>query len=802
MSTMIPFITQKDQIKNTEGRLIPGAKICIFDPVTNNPVEIKTYDSAHDTYVTAQNPIYLNNESRPSQTYFADRLVLCVLYEYQGNFGDPMADDDDADWKFVRNWLGAFSTQSVLGNGTLHGLSELMEADPQASPVTVVGYWTDDDCEARTYVWNPTSVAEPDNGYIVKSNDEDTGRWILEFDGEWLPSTYYGVYPGREANINALLTYPAQIGTEKTAPGIYFKPGDYSDSSVALVTNKKVLIDANTRFSRDDFTCRWVQVVGEPELPICDFYVEDKSCPVHSSWYKTCVGFWTSGSDHLYIDKENHQTNKNIQNTVTVQNRTIYGQNRLPQTYGQNGRLYLDGCTFVGENIFSSADKLRFAHTDFTDSIFSGYSSDLDFADGVIVRSNAINQLRLDNFKNVIGYIKALVADSQTILDLGGRPITQAITILNSPFTKIRNIYSDYSFSISSGSGYDLNCENCHLGQFYFSGRYLDFKDCDINFPMEPNTLQAVWAYRSSINAGWRFTKKNVQWSFEDCTVGINFETADNNNDDESFKIFKNCIIGENCLLKVKRLQMFNCTTQNATIQIYPYKTTQDNVDTYHLYAFFEGNRFNNASPITFTRYEQENGWESKCFECKIDWTFRCNDFRGNNDGISCRYWANRVSNYYNKEFIGRYRDNHQEYVGNTGSCPADNSQAVYMTNGAGCEENFYWVELGNDQFQTLDKRYPARVMMDMSDTSSIAYHAWSSAINGNGFPVRTRYTGNDNADFNCSNGCYIYPWSHLNDSLENGDLFKVGFSKWGKIRENDPSYYPWTWRFLQGLGF
>lgn len=802
MSTMIPFITQKDQIKNTESRLIPGAKICVFDPVTNNPVEIKTYDSAHDTYVTAQNPIYLNNESRPSQTYFADRLVLCVLYEYQGNFGDPMADDDDADWKFVRNWLGAFSTQSVLGNGTLHGLSELMEADPQASPVTVVGYWTDDDCEARTYVWNPTSVAEPDNGYIVKSNNEDTGRWILEFDGEWLPSTYYGVYPGREANINALLTYPAQIGSELTAPGIYFKPGEYSGSTVALVTDKKVLIDANTRFTRDDFTCRWVNVVGEPELPICDFYVEDKSCPVHSSWYKSCVGFWMSGSDHLYIDKENHQTNKNIQNTVTVQDRTIYGQNRLSQTYGQNGRLYLDGCSFVGENMFSSDDKLRFAHTEFTDSIFSTSSASLDFTDGVIVRSSGINQLRLENFKNVVGYIHAILADGQTILDLAGRPITQAITILNSPFVKIRNIYSDYQFSISNGTTYDLNCENCHLSQFYFGGRYLDFKDCDISFPMEPNTLQAVWAYRSSINGSYKFTKKNIQWSFEDCTVSISFETADNNNDDEMFKIFKNCIIGENCLLKVKRLQMINCTTTNNSIQIYPYKTTQDNVDTYHLYAFFEGNRFNNSSPITFTRYDIEDGWESKCYECMIDWTFRCNDFRGNDSGISCRYWANRLGSYYNKEFIGRYRDNHQEYVGNTGSCPADNAQNCYLTNGTGCEESFYWVELGNDQFQTLDKRNPARVMMDMSDTGSIAYHAWSRAINGNGFPVRTRYTGNDNADFNCGNGCYIYPWSHLNDNLENGDLFKVAFSKFGKVRENDPSYYPWTWRFLQGLGF
>ena len=57
--------------------------------------------------------------------------------------------------------------------------------------------------------------------------------------------------------------------------------------------------------------------------------------------------------------------------------------------------------------------------------------------------------------------------------------------------------------------------------------------------------------------------------------------------------------------------------------------------------------------------------------------------------------------------------------------------------------------------------------------------------------------TGNDNSEFNCAQGCWVYPWSHLNSVVDNGDLFKVGFSKWGKVRENDPAYYPWTWRFL-----
>lgn len=803
----IPFLTPEDLVQDNQKRLIPGAKICIFDPVSNNPVDIYTYDGANERYVVAENPIYLGAGSRPVTSYFSTRLVLCRLYKYAGQLSDPRLDDDSNDWKFVREWNGAFSQNDVQNDTIINGLEGLQEANPELGKVTVVGYWTDDDCEARTYVWNPTSVAEVDNGYVVGSNSEDVGRWILEFDGEWLPSTYYGVYPGREANINALLTYPAQIGTELTAPGIYFKPGDYSDSSVALVTDKKVLIDATTRFTRNDFTCRWVNVVGEPELPICDFYVTDKSCPVHSSWYKSCIGFWTSGSDHLYIDKVNHQTNKNIQNTVSVQDRTIYGQNRLPQTYGQNGRLYLDGCSFVGENLFSSDDKLRFAHTDFTDSIFSTSSADLDFADGVIVRSNAINQLRLDNFKNVIGYIKALAADGQTILDLGGRPITQAITILNSPFVKIRNIYSDYSFSISNGMTYDLTCENVHLSEFYFGGRYLDFKDSEVAFGMEPNQCTAVWAYNSTISSAWKFTRKDVQWSFERCVVGINFETVTDNETDESLKIFHDCILAENTVLSVKRLEMVGCTTTNCSIKIYPYKTTTnsevvENQDIYHLYCWFEDNMFNNSSPIEFTKLKVDqygqNQEDDRVYDIIVNWTFVNNCFRGNSEGIRCRYWQNRLGNNYNRTFIKMASvDNYVEYLNNTGNCP---SAVANFNDGPRADTSdtahWFYFEISEDHWISCFKENwsTARIMPKLNDSSHFAYNANMNAIGGNGFPFKYRQQYSDAVGR--GEMFWIYPWSHVNEPITNGDLFRYGLSVLGKVGASSPGAI-WTYRFI-----
>lgn len=676
---MTPFISQQDVIRDHNGKLIPGAKVVVVDPTSTNEFNIYTYDSVHDTFIVAQNPFYLDNESRPSQTYFSDRLVQLNLYEYIGDFSDPMSDDDTENWRFIRNWLGSNTTERHIGDDTLHGLAELMEADPAVGSVYVVGYWNDHDCEGRTYCWDSTSTATPDGGYIIASNNSDTGRWILQFDGEYLPSTYYGVYPGREANMNALLTFPAQIGNVKTAPGVYFKPGAYAASTVALTTEKKLLVDASTSFTRDYFECNWVNVVGEPDEPIVDFLVDDKSCPVHSSWYRDVRNFWRSGSDHLYIDKTNNNFYKNIDTVIQVNNATIYGQNRLTQTYGTNGRLRLSGCSFVGDSMFNNTDKITFEYTDFKDVWFSGYSSDLDFTSTVLVRSTSLNTLRLANFKNVIGYIKAVTANGETTLDLGGRAINQSINLQTNQFTKLCNIYTSEAISIGTGSAYDLKLENVHCNEFSFHGRYLTIDQSEINFPYEPS-MSAILAYRSKVSSSYKWTSKSCQSYFENCTVSISYETVTDNTSDEMFKTFKNCIIGTNCIFYVKRLQMYGCTLDNNSIKIYPYKTTSDNVDTYHLYAMFENNDINTTSPIEFTKLKidqyGQNQEDERVYDCMVSWTFIGNRFAGNDKGIICRFWQHRLGQYYNRRFIKTAKQN-ITYQGNVGQCPAEDMTGV-----------------------------------------------------------------------------------------------------------------------------
>ena len=114
---MSPILNQEDLILDNDRKVMPGGKIVCLDPVSNNEVEISTYDSSDDTYVPADNPIYLNTLSRVPNTYFANQLVLCRLYKYLGNFSDPMIDDDTENWEFVRDFYSGQPVDSNFKNG-------------------------------------------------------------------------------------------------------------------------------------------------------------------------------------------------------------------------------------------------------------------------------------------------------------------------------------------------------------------------------------------------------------------------------------------------------------------------------------------------------------------------------------------------------------------------------------------------------------------------------------------------------------------------------------------------------------
>ena len=662
-----PVIKQNDVF-------VAGGKIEVLDPVSTNFIDVYVYNATNDTYTVVNNPIYLNGEGRSEQTYFVKQLAYLRLYKYLGNFSDPRTDDESADWQFVRDWYNSIELDTGSGdNLDVFGLYGLQDADTSLGTVDVVGYWTNDDCEKRTYIWDATCTAQPDAGYVIQSNSTEVGRWILLYDGEYLPSTYYGVYPGHEENINALLTYPSVVGSNeiRTAPGVYFVKGNYNYTTSVLVTEKKLMCDADTSFASEQIQCNHIVVVGTSNHPIGDFYVLDTSCPVHSSWFRYPANFLACNSKDLYIDATNHFYNSSLNYPTTVSNAIIHGTNRLPITYGTNGRITISNCVILGNNIFNSTDKVSFAYMEFKDDWFTNPAS-VDFYNNVLVRSTSLNRLILNNFQNETAYVNAIGADGQTKIDMAGRSMYN-FTCPTS-VTQIYNLVCTNQRSISKNGSVDVVLNNVKCNDVSVGCRYLSVENgSDVRFANEPN-IDAFWGSDSKITGGYFFTSRK-QYIFNKCTVNVGFKRVTDNTTDESLLEFNDCVISENNIIEAKRLTMNNCSTHNNTIKIYPYKDG----NTYKMWVKLIGNRFDNSSPIEFTKLDIINGaYQDDVYEIEVNWNICDNMFVGNADGLKCRYWQHRAGNNYNKTFIKRGVQN-ITYYGNKGNCPAENMRGVQI---------------------------------------------------------------------------------------------------------------------------
>ena len=677
------FLSENDLILDNDRKVIPGAKIECFDPTSNTSIDIYTYDSANDDYVPADNPIYIGALSRPDHTYFCDRLVLCRLYKYLGNFSDPMIDDDTENWEFVREWLGAYNAvSSGTTEGTTYGLSGLLGTDPEIGTVTVVGYWNENDCEARQYVWDPTSVASADGGYIVKNPDIDTGRWILKFDGEYLPSTYYGVYPGREANMNALLGYVDSIGTQKTAPGVYFVRGTYDGSTSPITTNKKILVDCDTKFTRDYFSCYDVQVVGDPTSWICDFYVTRPDTVVHSSWFKSVTRFLTSGAKKLIIDNNNFFTNSVLSGQTVVENATIYGRSRLPITYSTASYLDLRNCTIVGREIFSpSTDYVKFTNMNITDRWWTSLNANqwsigtINNGDRIEAKTAAMNTIVIRNFNSPGIYLKFITANGNTDINMEGATISKLDSDYNaSVIRKLRNCTITGNLHLYPGQNlqlFNVRVEGYVDSSSLTGSNTLNAYNCYLNFYNEANLT--VFATQSSIYNQQQFSGGLMTFDLTDCEdVSLSLNYASDNTAHTPVQKFRNCNL-RNCTMILKEGHFYECYIDGGTYKFYPYKSGND----FYLKSTFSGCTINMSNAIEYNKFYNTTD-ASDCYGMWSENKWVGNNFCGSNaNGITMPLWAEAA-----RELLFIRATNHPNHIcsGNVGRCPKEKPAGMFLS--------------------------------------------------------------------------------------------------------------------------
>lgn len=657
-----PFLSQDDLILDNNRQIIPGAKIDVFDPVSNTPVDIYTYDGSNERYTIAPNPVYLNGLSRPEHTYFAKQIVLCRLYKYIGNFSDPRVADDTQNWLFIREWNGAFTADTVKNDTIVFGLNGLKSASTELGSVTVVGYYNDRDCEGRTYVWDANCVQTPDNGYIVKSNDKDTGRWILKFDGEYLPSTYYGVYPGNEANINALLTYVDTVGTAsiKTAPGVYFVRGNYKASSVALTTAKKLLIDNDSSFTRTSITSSSdIKVIGgETDHFITDLYGVKTA---HSSWYMSVQGFLDSGAKELIFDKSNNFTQASVmtKNTTLSNVHLVNNTNMYAGWMGfGNYTLTLDRCIVDDHLFYPSTSRIFFQKMLVTDRYF--YAPTVQNIDISHINCDDFN-FKLCNFDNAEIYLKWLYQKGYTDIDMEGRMVSD-IDFAPS-LTGLHNCrFNTMTLNDSSKLVFLENCQGILRS---INSANLIIYNCrltlDTNLALAQggtlNIKDSVITGTGDIQAGADFALLIEHSTLE---PSITCPNVTNTNAQPYDVIVKSSTVGD---IELKKLEMTN--SKAGSVKIYgAFNGTSAVIDSITL----ENNVIDDFGFFTVT------GFESTVNNCTFIQTRIVNNTF--NNSFTCPFYVTD-SEGKKYEFISSTGEHNWLYRGNHGQCPIDSTQLV-----------------------------------------------------------------------------------------------------------------------------
>ena len=754
----IPVINQSTLFEDIDRNALVQGKIEVLDPVSNNPLTIWSYSD--DEYTVMTNPVILDIEGRVPQTVFCDRIVYCRVYAFKGydEYNQPI-------YEFIRDFYAGENENSESREYVV-GLEALKDLDPTInSSVNVLGYFTAYDCPMRQYVWDANCTQDADNGYIVASDVSATGRWILIFSGEYLPSSYYGVYPGKLANINALLSYVEYVGTAstKTAPGVWFVPGNY-DVETNLQTTKRVLLDAGTSFACQYFYCGNLKVIGEPQVSICDFDFYDPEQEAHSSWFRTVFGFLTSGAKKYILDARDNFLNHNLQGAVTLQNKIIEGQTRLPITYSGSGKISFSNCVINAERIFNSTDILGFSYMEIHDHWWSN-PAEIDFYNKVTAHTSSINSLVIDNFTNMTAFVNAMGANGEQVLDMAGRSIYNLE--LPASVVELRNVHVT-NFANIQASGRDITVRNCHLDNADVTCRYLSVYDSRINFYMEP-IVSAMWGNNSEIISSSNFVNKAIQYIFEDCKVGINFKRVTDNTARDAFLDFIRCNF-ENCVIESKTLTMKNCDCDGCTIKIYPYKEN----DIYKMYCYLEGNRFISGTPIEFTKVDIiDGGYQDNVYDVQVSWSIMNNFFAGNSEGLRCRYWQHRTGSNYGKTFIAT-RSNlfNVAYEGNTGNCPGTDMRGVSISNNQGYVKETVAFGTGTVDIYKYDFAHK-RVM----PTGDDGYWWWQSVKGPN---ILMKYYSWINDPYNSltydmfiHTNWELYPVSH-DDHIDNGDFFDM----------------------------
>lgn len=189
----------QNQFFDDAGAPLSAGRVKIYAKGSDTLLPI--YEDNGDGFVPAQNPVITANDGRIPTVFWPAALVDVVVEKSNG----------DGTYTELDSYVAGLDLSSVDAVQGVGSITELRSITPSKNMVVQVnGYYTAGDSPTRKYLWVAGAANTDDGGYVIQSNSENGGRWVMLWDDpEFLPVSLYGVMCGysgyaKNSNIPAL----------------------------------------------------------------------------------------------------------------------------------------------------------------------------------------------------------------------------------------------------------------------------------------------------------------------------------------------------------------------------------------------------------------------------------------------------------------------------------------------------------------------------------------------------------------------------------------------------------------------
>ena len=325
-----------EQFFDDEGKPLAAGRVSIYRVNTDNLVPLYLYQAG--SYVETQNPIICSDSGRIDGVFF-DAAVVTVKVEKH------LPDDT---YEQIDTYETGLDVPGGKSDTLVTGLNALKETSTTLGAVTVVGYHGDFDCGPRTYVWDPNSTDQADNGCVVASNVDQAGRWLLVWPDEILPAAVYGVTPGHLNNMAALMARPRIYGGSYSiaAPGATgFPAGNFAPQyTQTWSTTYDVVLDRGTRFGDSQLTAPRFTISGMATDAVGNVQIrlpDGVSSELKLSLIKARTQLAATNAGTIIIDRDNTASGGD----VTLYNKLVYAFIEIPSWLHFENSIVLRGAS-------------------------------------------------------------------------------------------------------------------------------------------------------------------------------------------------------------------------------------------------------------------------------------------------------------------------------------------------------------------------------------------------------------------------------------------------------------------------